>query len=65
MVVGCEVKLIDFNISNTISDKTSITLNNDCGTLNYMAPETLLRDNDSKTRVILCLNFENLLLFLK
>lgn len=51
LVVGCEVKLIDFNISNTISDKTSITLTNDCGTLHYMAPETLLRDNDSKTRV--------------
>ncbi|RNA32979.1 dual specificity kinase TTK isoform X3 [Brachionus plicatilis] len=51
LVVGCEVKLIDFNISNTISDKTSITLTNDCGTLHYMAPETLLRDNDSKTRI--------------
>ncbi|CAF0703115.1 unnamed protein product [Brachionus calyciflorus] len=51
LVVGCEVKLIDFNISNSISDRTSITLNNDCGTLNYMAPETLMRDNDSKTKI--------------
>lgn len=52
LVVGCEVKLIDFNISNSMqTDRTSITLMNDCGTLNYMAPETLLRDNDSKTRI--------------
>lgn len=51
LVVGCEVKLIDFNISNSISDRTSITLTSDCGTLNYMAPETLLRDSDSKTKV--------------
>jgi serine/threonine-protein kinase TTK/MPS1 len=49
IVVGCEVKLIDFNISNTIiSDRTSITMATDCGTLQYMAPETLLSDGTKK-----------------
>ena len=47
IVVGCEVKLIDFNISTSmISERTSITAVTDCGTLHYMAPETLMRDND-------------------
>jgi serine/threonine-protein kinase TTK/MPS1 len=51
IVVGCEVKLIDFNISTTmITERTSITMATDCGTLHYMAPETLMRDNDSKTK---------------
>jgi serine/threonine-protein kinase TTK/MPS1 len=51
LVVGCEVKLIDFNISNNLSDKTSITTVCDCGTLNYMAPESLMKNNESKTKV--------------
>lgn len=38
---GAEVKLIDFNISNTMNERTSITLNMDCGTLSYMAPESI------------------------
>ena len=50
LVVGCEVKLIDFNISNTISDRTSITQTSDCGTLNYMAPEAI-QMGTNKTRV--------------
>lgn len=49
LVVGCQVKLIDFNISNSIaSERTSITMKQDCGTLAYMAPETLHND-DEKT----------------
>ena len=51
IVSGCEVKLIDFNISNTVSDRTSVTMSCDCGTLNYMAPETLMADDNSKTKV--------------
>ncbi len=52
LVVGCEIKLIDFNISNSINnDRTSITQTSDCGTLNYMAPETITRDSKSKTKV--------------
>lgn len=39
---GNEVKLIDFNISNTMNERTSITMNIDCGTLSYMAPETII-----------------------
>ena len=53
MVVGCEVKLIDFNISNAISDRTSITRVNDCGTLHYMAPESLA-SSDTKVKVMMC-----------
>ena len=50
VVVGCEVKLIDFNISNAISDRTSITKVNDCGTLHYMSPESL-NNSDAKVKV--------------
>lgn len=45
VVVGCEVKLIDFNISNSMNERTSITLNFDCGTLSYMSPESIRNDN--------------------
>ena len=51
LVVGCEVKLIDFNISNTVSDRTSVTMGFDCGTVHYMAPEQLMSDSSSKTKV--------------
>jgi serine/threonine protein kinase len=52
LLVGSQVKLIDFNISNTINnDRTSITLNSECGTLNYMAPESLQDKSDSKKKV--------------
>lgn len=44
---GAEIKLIDFNISNAINERTSITLNFDCGTLMYMAPESIC-DSDAK-----------------
>lgn len=44
VVVGCEVKLIDFNISNSMNDRTSITMTFDCGTLSYMAPESIKND---------------------
>ena len=70
IVVGCEVKLIDFNISAmmTSSERTSITMQSDCGTLHYMAPEMLTRDDVSKTRVrffFFILNVFILLLFQK
>ena len=51
LVIGCEVKLIDFNISNTVSDRTSVTMGFDCGTINYMAPESLMSDSTSKMKV--------------
>jgi serine/threonine-protein kinase TTK/MPS1 len=51
LLVGHEVKLIDFNISNSINDRTSVTVACDCGTLNYMPPESFTRDNDNKAKV--------------
>ena len=44
LLVGHEVKLIDFNISNAINDRTSVTVMCDCGTLNYMPPESFNRE---------------------
>jgi serine/threonine protein kinase len=65
VVCGCEVKLIDFNISNAIqSDKTSITMINDMGTLNYMAPETIISNRDNKIKVYFNLHFVLVLKFI-
>ncbi len=58
LVVNDEIKLIDFNISNDTHDRTSITIQTECGTIEYMAPETFLKDNDEKSKVyylILCI----------
>jgi serine/threonine-protein kinase TTK/MPS1 len=51
LLVGHEVKLIDFNISNAINDRTSVTVSCDCGTLNYMPPESFAKQNDNKVKV--------------
>ena len=51
LVVNDEIKLIDFNISNDTHDRTSITIQTECGTIEYMAPETFLKDNDEKSKV--------------
>lgn len=53
VVVGCEIKLIDFNISNTMNERTSITLNFDCGTLNYMPPESIKNDGRKVNEILL------------
>jgi serine/threonine-protein kinase TTK/MPS1 len=45
LLIGHEVKLIDFNISNEINDRTSMTVQNDCGTLYYMAPESIAQES--------------------
>ena len=42
VVMGARLKLIDFGIANKIEEeKTSIQRNMRCGTINYMAPETI------------------------
>ena len=52
MVVNDEIKLIDFNISNDTHERTSITIQTECGTIEYMAPETFLtEDNNEKSKV--------------
>lgn len=51
LLVGHEVKLIDFNISNSINDRTSVTVVSDCGTLNYMSPESINRDSENRAKV--------------
>ena len=40
--IGLRLKLIDFGIANRIEEeKTSIERDIRCGTINYMAPETI------------------------
>ena len=40
--IGARLKLIDFGIANRIeTEKTSIERDMRCGTINYMAPETI------------------------
>ena len=40
--IGARLKLIDFGIANRIeAEKTSIERDIRCGTINYMAPETI------------------------
>lgn len=40
--IGARLKLIDFGIANRIeTEKTSIERDIRCGTINYMAPETI------------------------
>ena len=40
--IGARLKLIDFGIANRIeAEKTSIERDMRCGTINYMAPETI------------------------
>ena len=42
MVMGAQLKLIDFGIANRIEEeKTSVQRDIRCGTINYMAPETI------------------------
>ena len=42
VVTGAQLKLIDFGIANRIEEeKTSIQRDIRCGTINYMAPETI------------------------
>ena len=42
VVMGAQLKLIDFGIANRIEEeKTSIQRDIRCGTINYMAPETI------------------------
>lgn len=42
VVIGARLKLIDFGIANKIEEeKTSIQRDIRCGTINYMAPETI------------------------
>jgi len=42
VVTGAQLKLIDFDIANRIEEeKTSIQRDIRCGTINYMAPETI------------------------
>lgn len=51
LVVNDEIKLIDFNISNDTNERTSITIQTECGTIEYMAPETFLKDSDEKSKM--------------
>lgn len=52
IMVGCEVKLIDFNTSTAMtSERTSITMSTDCGTMQYMAPEMLMKNEESKSMI--------------
>ena len=44
LLVNDEVKLIDFNISIGMGDRTSITCKNECGTMEYMSPDVFLKD---------------------
>ena len=42
VVIGARLKLIDFGIANKIEEeKTSVQRDIRCGTINYMAPETI------------------------
>ena len=46
--IGARLKLIDFGIANRIeAEKTSIERDIRCGTINYMAPETIEANNVS------------------
>lgn len=51
ILVNDEVKLIDFNISNVTGDRTSVTVQNECGTIEYMSPDMFLKDERSDGRV--------------
>ncbi len=59
--IGARLKLIDFGIASRIeAEKTSIERDIRCGTINYMAPETVetYEDNDYFkvcTRVCTCI----------
>ena len=45
--IGARLKLIDFGIANRIeTEKTSIERDIRCGTINYMAPETIEANDD-------------------
>ena len=57
VVMGARLKLIDFGIANKIEEeKTSIQRNMRCGTINYMAPETIeTYENEDFFKVSLCL----------
>ena len=46
-----DVKLIDFNISNVTGDRTSVTVQNECGTIEYMSPDMFLKDERTDGRV--------------
>ena len=45
LLVHDKVKLIDFNISNSMGDRTSVTIENECGTIDYMSPDIFLKDD--------------------
>lgn len=51
ILVNDAIKLIDFNISNTMGDRTSVTVQNECGTIEYMSPDMFLKDEKSDGRV--------------
>lgn len=51
LLVNDEVKLIDFNISNSMGDRTSITIMNECGTIEYMSPDIFLKDTNSNGKM--------------
>ena len=58
VLVNDEVKLIDFNISNVTGDRTSVTVQNECGTIEYMSPDMFIKDETTDGRVkIYFLNF--------
>ena len=47
--IGLRLQLIDFGISSKIEvDHTSIERDNRCGTINYMAPETIEYHEDKE-----------------
>lgn len=54
--IGARLKLIDFGIANRIeAEKTSIERDIRCGTINYMAPETIeANDISDRFKVLYC-----------
>lgn len=54
LLVHDKVKIIDFNISNSMGDRTSITIANECGTIDYMSPDIFLKDEKESSGKVRC-----------
>ena len=55
LMVGSQLKLIDFGISNKLQDDcTSVLKELPCGTFNYMAPEMLATQDKNREVYKVC-----------